>query len=103
MVDKTKVFISFLLGAIVVMAIYIVIQSPKVKAWEEITQAVNTIEEYNKLILEEQEKFKVAMESSEECRTSWEQKASESHTKADKYREEIKKLEGLIKSRAAQK
>lgn len=91
-----------LAGIIIVLLTYIVVQTPKVKAWEELTQALTQIEELNNLIKDEQEKYSSAEFAKNECEESFYKKMEQAHNKADEYRNEIKKLEGFIKSRTAQ-
>lgn len=55
------------------------------------------------MIQEEKNNYNIASWAKQECIDSWEIKMNEAHKNADKHREEIKKLEGFIQSRQAQK
>jgi len=87
---------------IVVLLTYIAVQTPKVKAGEELTDALQQIEYLSWMVAQEKINYQTAIDSIDECKVSWEKKADEAHKNADDYRNEIAKLEGFIKSRTAQ-
>ena len=91
-----------LAGIVVVLLTYIVVQTPKVKAGEELTDALQQIEYLSWMVAQEKLNYQIAIDSIDECKVSWEKKADEAHKNADDYRNEIAKLEGFIKSRTAQ-
>lgn len=72
-------------------------------AEEQIAQAKQQIAVLSWMIQEEKNNYNIASWAKQECIDSWEIKMNEAHKNADKHREEIKKLEGFIQSRQAQK
>ena len=99
---ENKTLTLALAGIVVVLLTYIVVQTPKVKAGEELTDALQQIEYLSWMVAQEKLNYQIAIDSIDECKISWEKKADEAHKNADDYRNEIAKLEGFIKSRTAQ-
>lgn len=69
--NTTQKIYTALFGIILVLFAYIVILQPKVKAGNEILEIKQQIEEKQKSILEHQERYRIAVESLNECAESW--------------------------------
>ena len=96
--DNIKITIIIILWIIVLQLI-----SSNSNAEEQIEQAKQQIAVLSWMIQEEKNNYNIASWAKQECIDSWETKMNEAHKNADKHREEIKKLEGFIQSRQAQK
>lgn len=70
---------------------------------EEINKAKERIAELNQLIDEEKNNYAIAEFWYYESLESWQKEMDKAHNKAEEYRAEIKRLEGFIQSRQAQK
>ena len=69
--NTTQKIYTVLFGIILVLFAYIVILQPKVKAGNEILEIKQQIEEKQKSILDHQERYRIAVESLNECAESW--------------------------------
>lgn len=96
--NKIKIMLIIILWVICLQLI-----ASNSNAEEQIAQAKQQIAVLSWMIQDEKNNYDIASWAKQECIDSWEKKMQEAHKNADKHREEIKKLEGFIKSRQAQK
>lgn len=96
--DNIKIIVIIILWIVMVQLV-----ANNSNAEEEIAQAKQQIAVLSWMIQEEKNNYNIASWAKQECIDSWETKMNEAHKNADKHREEIKKLEGFIQSRQAQK
>ena len=97
--NTTQKIYTALFGIILVLFAYIVILQPKVKAGNEILEIKQQIEEKQKSILDHQERYKIAVESLNECAESWNEEMRKENEWANADRKAIEDLEeqlGLI-------
>ena len=106
MTKLIKIIIWLLIAAVIGLIAYWAAIQNKVNAQQEIinqqqpiVDAANRIAELEDLIKEEQTKYQLALDSKKECEVSWTKQMNKSHEKADEYRAEQLKLQGLIMSR----
>lgn len=98
--NKTTKIILWLLVAIIVWLVaYSVAIQDKVKAGNDLIQAQARIEELQLLIEDAQETYSVAEKAKNECIESWNKQKEKAHDDAEKYRIEIKELEGFLLDR----
>lgn len=103
--NTTQKIYTALFGIILVLFAYIVILQPKVKAGNEILEIKQQIEEKQKSILEHQERYRIAVESLNECAESWNEEMRKENEWANADRDDIADLEqklGLILQRKLQ-
>lgn len=96
--DNIKIIVIIILWIVMVQLL-----ANNSNAEEQIAQAKQQIAVLSWMIQEEKNNYNIASWAKQECIDSWEVKMQEAHINADKHREEIKKLEGFIQSRQAQK
>lgn len=96
--DNIKIIVIIILWIVMVQLV-----ANNSNAEEQIAQAKQQIAVLSWMIQEEKNNYNIASWAKQECIDSWEVKMQEAHINADKHREEIKKLEGFIQSRQAQK
>lgn len=97
--NTTQKIYTFLFGIIIVMLAYIITLQPKVKAGDEILEIKQQIEEKQKSILDHQERYRIAVESLNECAESWNEEMKKENEWANADRDDIADLEqklGLI-------
>lgn len=99
MSDTIKITLIIVLWVL----LFELIASNRSNAEEEIAQAKQQIAVLSWMIQDEKNNYDIASWAKQECIDSWEIKMNEAHINADKHRAEIKKLEGFIQSRQAQK
>ena len=96
--DNIKIIVIIILWIVMVQLV-----ANNSNAEEQIAQAKQQIAVLSWMIQEEKNNYNIASWAKQECIDSWEVKMQEAHINANKHREEIKKLEGFIQSRQAQK
>ena len=106
MTKLLKIILWILIAVIIILITYSAAIQNKVNAQQEIidqqqpiVDAANRISELEDLIKEEQTKYQLALDSKKECEVSWTKQMNKAHEKADEYRAEQLKLQGLIMSR----
>ena len=106
MTKLIKIIIWLLIAAVIGLIAYWAAVQNKVNAQQEIidqqqpiVDAANRISELEDLIKEEQTKYQLALDSKKECEVSWTKQMNKAHEKADEYRAEQLKLQGLILNR----
>jgi type II secretory pathway pseudopilin PulG len=106
MTKLIKIILWILIAVIIILITYSAAIQNKVNAQQEIidqqqpiVDAANRISELEDLIKEEQTKYQLALDSKKECEVSWTKQMNKAHEKADEYRAEQLKLQGLIMSR----
>lgn len=100
MTNKIWTIFTSILGVVILsLGGYIIIQQPKVNAAEEIIAVQNRIDELDKIIEDAKKWYDTAMESKNECISSWNEQAEEEHRTAEKARAEKKQLEGFLLNR----
>ena len=106
MTKLLKIIIWLLIAAVIGLIAYWAAVQNKVNAQQEIidqqqpiVDAANRISELEDLIKEEQTKYQLALDSKKECEVSWTKQMNKAHEKADEYRAEQLKLQGLILNR----
>jgi hypothetical protein len=106
MTKLLKIIIWLLIAAVIGLIAYWTAIQNKVNAQQEIidqqqpiVDAANRIAELEDLIKEEQTKYQLALDSKKECEVSWTKHMNKAHEKADEYRAEQLKLEGLLLNR----
>lgn len=98
MSDTIKITLIIILGLITLNLI-----ANRSNADEELIQALQRKEEIPQLILEKKNDYAIAEWAYNECKDSWQWEMDKAHNEAEVLREELKKLEGFIQSRQAQK
>ena len=106
MTKLIKIILWILIAVIIILITYSAAIQNKVNAQQEIidqqqpiVDAANRISELEDLIKEEHTKYQLALDSKKECEVSWTKQMNKAHEKADEYRAEQLKLQGLIMSR----
>lgn len=106
MTKLLKIILWILIAVIIILVTYSAGIQNKVNAQQEIidqqqpiVDAANRISELEDLIKEEQTKYQLALDSKKECEVSWTKQMNKAHEKADEYRAEQLKLQGLILNR----
>jgi len=106
MTKLIKIILWILIAVIIILITYSAAIQNKVNAQQEIidqqqpiVDAANRISELEDLIKEEQTKYQLALDSKKECEVSWTKQMNKAHEKADEYRAEQLKLQGLILNR----
>ena len=106
MTKLLKIIIWLLIAAVIGLIAYWTAIQNKVNSQQEIidqqqpiVDAANRIAELEDLIKEEQTKYQLALDSKKECEVSWTKHMNKAHEKADEYRAEQLKLEGLLLNR----
>lgn len=106
MTKLLKIILWILVAVIIILVTYSAGIQNKVNAQQEIIDkqqpiidAANRISELEDLIKEEQTKYQLALDSKKECEVSWTKHMNKAHEKADEYRAEQLKLQGLILNR----
>jgi len=106
MTKLLKIILWILIAVIIILITYSAAIQNKVNAQQEIidqqqpiVDAANRISELEDLIKEEQTKYQLALDSKKECEVSWTKHMNKAHEKADEYRAEQLKLQGLILNR----
>ena len=106
MTKLLKIIIWLLIAAVIGLIAYWAAVQNKVNAQQEIidqqqpiVDAANRISELEDLIKEEQTKYQLALDSKKECEVSWTKQMNKAHEKADEYRAEQLKLQGLLLNR----
>lgn len=97
--NTTQKIYTALFWVIIVLFAYIIILQPKVKAGNEVLEIKQQIEEKQKSILEHQERYKIAVDSLNECAESWNEEMRKENEWANADRKAIEDLEeklGLI-------
>lgn len=97
--NTTQKIYTALFWVIIVLFAYIIILQPKVKAGNEVLEIKQQIEEKHKSILEHQERYKIAVDSLNECAESWNEEMRKENEWANADRKAIEDLEeklGLI-------
>jgi predicted Holliday junction resolvase-like endonuclease len=98
--NKTTKIILWLLVAIIVWLVaYSVAIQDKVKAWNDLIQTQARIQELEQLISDAQFDYAVAESSKQECIESWNAQKEKAHDDAEKYRIEMKELQGFLMNR----
>ena len=99
MTKITKIILAVLIAVIIWLVAYSVAIQDKVKAWNDLIQAQARLDELESLIKEEQEKFAYADVAKAECIESRDKEKDKAHDNAEKYRIEMKELQGFLMNR----
>lgn len=99
MTKTAKIILWILIAVIVGLVAYSVAIQDKVRAWNELIKTQERLDELDRLIKEEQEKFAYADIAKAECIESRDKEKDKAHDNAEKYRIEIKELQGFLMSR----
>jgi len=98
--NKTaKIILWILIWIIALLVWYALAIQDKVKAWNDLIQTQARLEELQNLIEEAQETYSVAEKAKNECIESWNKEKDKAHDDAEKYRIEMKELQGFLMNR----
>lgn len=98
--NKTTKIILWLLVAIIVWLVaYSVAIQDKVKAGNDLIQTQARLDELESLIKEEQEKYAYTDVAKAECIEYRDKEKDKAHDNAEKYRIEMKELQGFLMNR----
>lgn len=98
--NKTwSIIVTVLMIIMSILIAVIVRMQPKAIAWQEMMDKQQRIEELNELIEDAQFRYAIAESAKNECIESWNQQKEKLHNDAEKYRIEIKELEGFLLNR----
>ena len=103
--NKTQIIYTVLFWVILVLFSYIMVLQPRVKAWDEILEIQQRLQELDTLEQEAKDNWHLAEENKAECIESWNEQQRKESDLAEWYRTEKKNLEnrlGLLLSRQAQ-
>ena len=103
--NKTQIIYTVLFWVILVLFSYIMVLQPRVKAWDEILEIQQRLQELDTLEQEAKDNWHLAEENKAECIESWNEQQRKENNLAEAYRTEKKNLEnrlGLLLSRQAQ-
>lgn len=99
MTKTTKIIYAILITVILGLVWYTLLIQPKVKAWEDLIQTQSRLEELEDLIKEAKENYEIAEKAKYECIDSREKEKEKAHDDAEKYRIEMKELQGFLLNR----
>lgn len=99
MTKTVKIILAVLVAIIIWLVGYSIAIQDKVKAWNDLIQVQARLDELDSLIKEEQEKFAYADIAKAECIESRDKEKDRAHDNAEKYRIEIKELQGFLMNR----
>lgn len=98
--NKTwSIIVTVLMIVMACLIAIIVCMQPKAVAGQEMISKQQRIEELNDLIEDAQFRYAIAESAKNECIESWNQEREKLHNDAEKYRIEIKELEGFLLNR----
>lgn len=95
----TKIILALLVAIIVWLVAYSIAIQDKVKAWNDLIQTQARLDELESLIKEEQEKYAYTDVAKAECIEYRDKEKDRAHDSAEKYRIEIKELQGFLMNR----
>jgi len=99
MTKTIKIILAVLIAVIIWLVAYSVAIQDKVKAWNDLIQTQARLDELDRLIKEEQEKYAYTDVAKAECIEYRDKEKDRAHDSAEKYRIEIKELQGFLMSR----
>lgn len=99
MTKTVKIILWLLVAVIIWLVAYSIAIQDKVKAWNDLINAQNRIEELNAIIEDAQFRYAIAETSKNECIESWNQEKVKLHDTAEKARIEINELQGFLWNR----
>lgn len=99
MTKTAKIILWLLIAIIIGLVAYSVAIQDKVRAGNDLIKTQARLDELDRLIKEEQEKFAYADIAKAECVESRDKEKDKAHDNAEKYRIEIKELQGFLMSR----
>jgi hypothetical protein len=102
MTKQNKIWTVFMSILMIIMACLIAIivrLEPKAVAGQEMQEKQDRISELEALIEDAQFRYAIAETSKNECIESWNKEKVKLHNDAEKYRIEIKELEGFLLNR----
>lgn len=99
MTKTSKIMYSILLWIIVALLGYTLVIQPKVRAGEDLLQTQARLEELETLIEEAKDNYAIAEKAKYECIESWDKEKEKAHDDAEKYRIEMKELQGFLLNR----
>jgi len=92
----TKIILWILIAIIIGLITYSVAIQDKVRAWNELIQTKTRLDELEDLIKEAQDNYAIAERAKYECIESWDKEKEKAHDDAEKYRIEMKELQGFL-------
>lgn len=99
MTKTVKIILWILVAVIIWLVAYSIAIQDKVRAWNDLINAQNRIEELNAIIEDAQFRYAIAETSKNECIESWNQEKVKLHDTAEKARIEINELQGFLRNR----
>lgn len=99
MTKTAKIILWLLIAIIIGLVAYSVAIQDKVKAWNDLIQTQARLDELKSLIEDAKLEYSIAEQSKQECIESWDKKKEKAHDDAEKYRIEIKELQGFLLNR----
>ena len=99
MTKTAKIILWLLIAIIIGLVAYSVAIQDKVRAWNDLIKTQARLDELDRLIKEEQEKYAYTDIAKAECIEYRDKEKDRAHDSAEKYRIEIKEIQGFLLNR----